>query len=108
MEMTSSKYVRKNVLISSRLFGNTRVCVLRLSVNLECALLEVSVRMTIKDLSASSCCCGFCLLTSDVSSYFVQCTIVVLSTSDVKKFYIKEVYWNFNIGLVIHFNIVEQ
>ena len=32
---------------------------------------------------------------------------MVLSTSDVNKFYIKEVYLNFNIGLVIHFNIVE-
>ena len=103
--MTSSKYVHKNVLISSRLFGNTRVCVLRLSVNLECALLEVSVRKTIKDLSASICCC--CLLSSNVSSYFIKCTIIVLSTSDVNKFYITEVYLNFNIGLVIHFNIVE-
>ena len=106
--MTSSKYVHKNVLISSRLFGNTRVCVLRLSVNLECALLEVSVRKTIKDLSATiCCCCGCCLLSSDVSSYFVNCIIIVLSTSDVNKFYIKEVYLNFNIGLVIHFNIVK-
>ena len=97
-----------NVLISSRLFVNTRVCVLRLTVNLECALLEVSVRKTIKDASAFiGCCCGCCLLSSDVSRYFVKCTYSVLSTSDVNKFYIKEVYLNFNIGLVIHFNIVE-
>ena len=32
---------------------------------------------------------------------------VVSSTSVVNKFYIKEVSLNFNIGLVIHFNIVE-